>query len=367
MKKLKDLKENEAIFIANKKEAKAILNLTKINGSFRLNTENYVVENIGRFWWTNTISVDQIVLPASDFIKPKAKTSKRLKQLEKKVDYLSDFVANMVFKKVGLKFSDSQTTYEPGGVHFPFNEMPRLSREEVAKRPDCFVKVNESGTGLVFEPDGNPEPKELEVGKWYKDARCKDGRGLYFVEQVLDKDTNPVVSYGFNRIGYWSGSMERSDSILSFPKASKEEVESALIAEAERRGFKEGVQVKRLAVEDTFNCSGNFYWSDNDGAGGLFDRQGVAIIQKGKWAEIIEQPKELTLSQRLIKEAKELGFKQGCYIDNSPLGFNFKAIYNNDSSELYFDGAYLNIGKKRMAIWRDGVWAKVGTLTINNP
>lgn len=281
MKKLKDLKENECISCSGKEIKKIVkliqkdlgISLDYFQGIYKLKGNIYI-HPINKCW-TYDLDKDEVAFSANHFIKPKAKTSKRLKQLEKKVDYLSDFVANMQPKTKSIH--------------------QQLSREEAAKHPDCFAKVNESGTGLVFEPDGNPETKELEVGKWYKQGKSFAGVEQYLI-YVVKKDDLGVEGYGICD-GVWFNNA--NSYCLELIEASKEEVESALIAEAERRGFKGGVEVNNSELSDsccpdmTLNGVIGFseFWEYNYI---WFGRQ--LIYDKGKWAEIIKQPKDIDWS-----------------------------------------------------------------------
>lgn len=275
MKKLKDLKESEYIRCETHKDAKWVIK--NINNTWFENEllKGIVHKFLGQFYLLINPSEEQFnaSIPASEFMN--SKTSKRLKQLEKKVDYLSDFVANMQPKTESIH--------------------QQLSREEALKHPNCIAKVNESGTGLVFDPAGNPESKELEVGKWYKRPHCK---ALFCV--VGNPKEEPFEVYGFDDEGEWMIKLP----IQTFPvqtfkdgevEAFKEEVEGALIIEAERRGFKQGVKVNRGMFPDIINdtvilqSNNNKYIINEDSLEIGF----YTIYNKGIWAEIIEQPKEI--------------------------------------------------------------------------
>lgn len=138
---------------------------------------------------------------------------------------------------------------------------------------------------------------KYEIGKWYKSGKS-------------------IINYqgGTNAYGYYA---ERdkwedvNDSWLVFEEegdklslATTEEVESMLIKEAEKRGFKEGVTVlcarydsKWTLLRDTASYS---YDRNN-----LTDGSGAYWFWKGKWATIVETPKEMTLEEI----EKQLGHK----------------------------------------------------------
>jgi len=156
--------------------------------------------------------------------------------------------------------------------------------------PNFFLKEK----GLIKD--------NLEVGKWYwlDNDKCF----LYFY-------TSKSVTYGFNIAGRWSDTLSECDKISGNEiEATKEEVEEALIKEAKKRGFKEGVvvysllRVRKIKVDrfHSFGMSGNSLVR----YGGI-DGDGMTIIFKdGKWAEIVEEEaKERTIEQL----QKELGYK----------------------------------------------------------
>lgn len=81
---------------------------------------------------------------------------------------------------------------------------------------------------------------------------------------------------------------------LTGKPATTEEISAALIAEAKRRGFKEGVTIKRPWDNQTLNLLKGkpAYYHDMN----TLDVGKFTVFNKGKWAEIIEQPKEIDLS-----------------------------------------------------------------------
>lgn len=128
---------------------------------------------------------------------------------------------------------------------------------------------------------------ELEVGKWYKNA---------FYNTLLCY-TGESYGYGFfegkwNSDGDWGSlSTFKSNTV----EATKEEVEQALIIEAKKRGFKEGVKIKSLFHHDNptieiFNERGYEFVSSQNKLyihGGKQSLMPVVFYQ-GEWAEIIE-------------------------------------------------------------------------------
>jgi len=98
--------------------------------------------------------------------------------------------------------------------------------------------------------------------------------------------------------GSWEGVLPNgntySEAKKAVRKATDKEVESALIAEAKRRGFKEGVCINNTNLgwgisKARIGTDSISYQPDKDRlfASTLF------IYEKGKWAEIIDEPKEI--------------------------------------------------------------------------
>jgi len=123
----------------------------------------------------------------------------------------------------------------------------------------------------------------LEVGKWYKSMEHNK-----FL-MCFKKDAN-FSNYGFDAEGDWSNllGMGYRDSLIP---ATDEEVSTALIAEANRRGFKKGVKFKHNKVSfphlsnDIFKItSNNFEFKDGRMLCGGWD-----IFNNGLWAEIVKQ------------------------------------------------------------------------------
>lgn len=131
------------------------------------------------------------------------------------------------------------------------------------------------------------EPK-FEVGKWYK-GFIRKGIIAFCESNDIPKG---FKGYGINDDGVWIESIDWLSNTDPIIEATKEEVEKALIKEAKRRGFKDGVKLKRSGINTEFDwdlkVNGDkihltlFYCLDS-GDGFLF--------KDGKWAEIIEESK----------------------------------------------------------------------------
>lgn len=122
----------------------------------------------------------------------------------------------------------------------------------------------------------------LEVGKWYKD--CNEWLGFYDGANFI---------YGFSTGGNWYSDSSIYTVTERERPATDKEVEEALIKEAKRRGLIDGVSV--LNEYGKLDKVGNYTWYEN----GIFHSNGYAhwieLMKDGKWAQIIEQPKEIKL------------------------------------------------------------------------
>ena len=110
------------------------------------------------------------------------------------------------------------------------------------------------------------------------------------------------LKYGINIFSQW---FELYDFYAYKPKyerqATKKEIETGLIEMAKKMGFKEGVKYKlplsnltQTAIDNRITFSYNCLYIS-----------GWTIFQKGKWATIITDSKEMTIEEI----QKELGYK----------------------------------------------------------
>ena len=137
------------------------------------------------------------------------------------------------------------------------------------------------------------KPK-LEVGKWYKEK----GGSIAFYQG------DNVETYGMNDVGTWRSNacwfhdwnLEDDEWTL----ATDKEVEEALVTEAKRRGYKDGVKVKKVIDgnlgENDWVIPFNYKITFNE-YGLFFSNIGIFNSVKGQWAEIIEEQLEVTLEE----------------------------------------------------------------------
>jgi hypothetical protein len=173
--------------------------------------------------------------------------------------------------------------------------------------PEILKKEIENELPDLFKPKN-------KVGGWVQDISLESGKSLWFIEKIDGSKSlnNPVLSYGFDMDGDWDDSSYRMSELLNsqlYRPATEEEVQEALINEAKKRGFKNGVKyndvsiykgIKTLKMFDNIKC-----YIENDNQ--LTDGCGGSIFCNGKWAEIIDDKAKLKEAiSRLEKELTNL-------------------------------------------------------------
>ena len=164
-----------------------------------------------------------------------------------------------------------------------------------------LLTENEDG-GINGYRYGKEIPKEvkLEAGKWYKSLRAE--KTLFF---MTSKDDCQFNGYGIQYDGNWTNNAFIIKDKNRLIEATDQEVESALIDEAKKRGFKEGVYFK------TASFTGNKFFITNslkyNSEYNVISQSGAGegqIFNNGIWAKIIEVKK---MSKSEIEY--ELGYK----------------------------------------------------------
>ena len=131
---------------------------------------------------------------------------------------------------------------------------------------------------------------KLEVGKWYK---LKDNPKILALYDCF-KHHRPYA-YIFNEKGDYEYRVEFSlfESPTYWELATEEEVREALINEAKKRGYKEGVRCKFGLIKEIRTIETNIFdWNGKDFFVRCINGNADIIFKNGKWAEIIEEPKE---------------------------------------------------------------------------
>ena len=139
---------------------------------------------------------------------------------------------------------------------------------------------------------------KLEVGRWYKKI-WKDGdidlflideiNGYYIIFNKTYFRNNENITCGYNRYSIYE---ILNDKRLKLVLATEEEVSEALINEAKKRGYKEGVRCQFGLIKEIRTIETNdFEFKLEYNTLGIKRKNGNAdvIFRSGKWAEIIEQ------------------------------------------------------------------------------
>lgn len=144
---------------------------------------------------------------------------------------------------------------------------------------------------------------ELKAGKWYKGN--VDFDSLIFITEIENNGYyNRVYYYGFISNTYRKGDyIANRAHEASLKPANTEEIESYLIAEAKKKGFKKGVTClfgfgkdKRSLQTDKFTWEGNTLgvkWNN----GSTRD----IIFKYGIWAEILPEEKTIITKEKALK------------------------------------------------------------------
>ena len=178
--------------------------------------------------------------------------------------------------------------------------MKKLDEEQLESVMDYFTHpYGKKGMTEHLKEKGLIK-EEFEVGKWYK---AINSQALCFIVSFPNRGIKDECEvYGFDISGDWIGGENCYGSITNeFRKATDKEVEDALIKEAKKREFKEGVKYISLTTGD--NVLINFKEHDDfakDFYGSIYNNQLCAchgtIFMGGKWAEIIEEKKEIVVN-----------------------------------------------------------------------
>lgn len=147
----------------------------------------------------------------------------------------------------------------------------------------------------------NLKEDKFEVGKWYRSVRHP--KGIYCVKNTENKEC-----YGFDLVGTWGN--EWRLGTLEIRPATDEEVKEALIKEAKRRGFKEGVRFKSAWNGEEFVFSEKRGYTQLDDTN-LCNMGNGSVFYDGRWAEIIEDKLELNGKEVTIDRSKNV-IKIGC-------------------------------------------------------
>lgn len=154
--------------------------------------------------------------------------------------------------------------------------------------------------------------KEFTVGKWYK-----IDKNIFYCTEISERGT--LYGYGifdgkwkehFNDgVGCCACNSVASEDRLT--EATPQEVETALIEEAKKRGYKKGVTIKGINSNTNLTLpNGGFEYLELNNVlwfGKGLD--GYDIFRNGKWTDIVEETKEITMNKAVKILSKKYGKK----------------------------------------------------------
>lgn len=186
------------------------------------------------------------------------------------------------------------------------------------------------------------KPK-FEVGKWYT---YNDSSHIFNITEIKN---DKIYGYGHSPISGWTNVTEWYNSKRIIPATDKE-VEEALIKEAERRGFKEGVKCHSFIHNRPLTIHG----TEKKYLGGELNKLHygtdtyccVVVFEHGKWAEIIKD-EPIKVGGYEIKKVVE---KDGCYykigckkIADTSVGSLNIIMKSYNFKKVAFDGIEVNL------------------------
>lgn len=173
---------------------------------------------------------------------------------------------------------------------------------------------------LEFANWGNPDNKkklkewfpkafesQLEVGKWYKNGDFGFERSLACVSHINPNEKDEFGGYGFDIHGCWFNNKDVTTfGSHNWLSATHEEIASALIAEAKKKGYKTGVRIKGLGNGEICTLpNGEFEYIKNANAlwfGNPNDAfEGFDVFLDGIWAEILPEQKTIITHEKALK------------------------------------------------------------------
>jgi len=221
-----------------------------------------------------------------------------------------------------------------------FKTQSKMKRKnELQELEDLQEKINEIRKEIIsFRDIKIPFGHKLEVGKWYK-SKSKPKFMFCFNGKYYDSRNNNDTNLGFDTDGNWKslGVWQENNigALADFIPATDKEVEDALIAEAIKRGFKNGVRV--------ISARGEQWNIEND----IFDRynkktlylDSVSIFENGKWAEIIEDIKPKINGYEMEVEGDYIKFGCEKYRQDDIIDF-YKLAYKIGLTSFSIFGDY---------------------------
>lgn len=323
--RIEDLKPNECIHIRTEKEAKKLFEVHKnepiepeniLKGFESYGSYTKINFEDGRICYGTDLSMGYYeVVSIKDFLpKKKSKTAKRLDRIEKRLAALEPMRLNLpaieqksfvLPEKWCVKFDietksaieiflDKRLSYDKGYLSF---ETSYPKAWMVAKYP--AENHTEITTEQFIEHVLKEEPKQkLEAGKWYK----SEDNGNFLLIHINSISRSEIKGYGFYNTEFrdercwYSPESNVKWCYVNYKPATTEEVSAALIAEAERRGLKEGVEFTFEGTKASLKIGKKGFGYDAFSNQLYCNETAQCIFENGIWGVLIEQPKEIDFS-----------------------------------------------------------------------
>jgi len=149
---------------------------------------------------------------------------------------------------------------------------------------------------------------EIKLKRWFPDAFKTKFTGWAKDIHEMNEDwiayyKNDILKYGINANGDWfeSKSNANYNECESNREATEQEIKTALINEAKKRGLIDGSYIKSTTGDCGLVNDGNWIYAKNSNC--LF-YAGFILFDNGKWAEIIEtitkEEAEKLLNKKII-------------------------------------------------------------------
>lgn len=333
--KLKDLRNDECVKVHTLKHADKLRNEIIGRPTSEELLKNYIVKDLhdGFLYW-QTDPFDRNILPSSYFIKPKKpkkwkEAFKEIARLYSENEAMNEDIERLDKELIKLKLKNNPISVS----------MPNYGTKE-------FVSMLNSSTKPHSTDCRNLHVKDVEDVKVYKYFKAgywyTDGSGwIVFLNEYRD---DKASVYGFQSPTYgreFYHALLNKETFCYFNGsairlATNEEVESALIAEAEKRGFKEGVKLKRNYVEHIMYEGGRFVYDNNMLLWEDAEKFGIVLYQEGQWATIIEQPEEIDWSKpgQIVKGEFTTAITTGKHVNSHFQGFVINVTDGSDVNHL---------------------------------
>ena len=172
--------------------------------------------------------------------------------------------------------------------------MRELTKEQLEAVNEAWMNCEDSDELNDFLKEKGLIKQEFEVEKWYKQI---DGDSVWFATKIVNPEWGCFMyGYGFhNNDLKWSNNKCSNVTANQYRLATDKEVQDALIKEAKKRGFKEGVYVNSFASEgcyahnneiiDHYDSTSIFF----DAKENSFSMGNKCLMIDGLWAEIVKE------------------------------------------------------------------------------